>query len=115
MDKSAKRKLTENQVVFRQVNSIGKEFVLEAGRGKIYDKQPLYFYCECSDLKCHERIMLTAEKYDKVRKNNKQFVIKPGHQIPEIENVVLEENKYFVVEKIQNPPGFQKIDPRQLN
>lgn len=57
--------------------------------------------CECSDDTCSERIMLTPEEYEALRGNPRRFAVAPGedHVFPEIEAVVEENERYWVVEK----------------
>lgn len=104
----------ENEVIFRKANEgvtknvastktiakeeSQKEFV------KGIDNLALLFYCECADEKCRERISLTPKEYTEQHRNSSQFILIPGHHIPEIERIIFEGDKYIVVEKYMTPP-----------
>lgn len=114
MNKLSERRLAENEVIFRQINSEIKEFVIEDALSSTYAKQPLRFYCECSNMDCRERIEITADEYDSLHKDTKHFVLRAAHFTPEIERVVKETDKYIVVEKYNMPPVPEEIDPKRF-
>ena len=59
------------------------------------------FMCECADDSCFEHVSLTSEEYSSVRKMGPvYFVLKPGHEVPDIGRVVGgEADRYEIVEK----------------
>ncbi|TMK40888.1 MAG: hypothetical protein E6G56_05700 [Actinobacteria bacterium] len=57
------------------------------------------FYCECGDLLCTARVGLTLDEYLAVRSDRRRFLIVPGHQVDEVEQVVERHDGYWVVEK----------------
>ena len=61
------------------------------------------FTCECSNENCTEVIGMPLREYERVRQNDRQFLVKPGHQQTDIEKVV-EYSGYLVVEKHFDPP-----------
>ena len=63
----------------------------------------LLFYCECADIKCHERIPMTLETYNDVHQNKKAFVIIAGHDVDAIERVAGKTPDYWIVEKFVEP------------
>jgi hypothetical protein len=108
----SKRRMAENQVVFRKHNEKVQKSIdelnavaAEEGTKAIHldDDIPLYFYCECSDENCRERIKVTLKDYNKIHRARDRFVIMPGHNVPEIENVTKEKSKYWVVTKHEVP------------
>lgn len=113
MNSSYKRKLVENEVMFREYNQrVGNGFSeLEAIASE--DQQTellkridfnLQFYCECADEKCTDRISLKPSTYEKLHKNRSRFIIAPGHIVDEIEHRVKSTAGYEVVEKNITPP-----------
>jgi hypothetical protein len=54
-------------------------------------------------------------KYEAVRANPRRFAIVPGHEIPEVEDVVARNDRYIVVAKTQAPEAeiVQNTDPRR--
>jgi hypothetical protein len=93
MDELTKRRLAHNEQLFREINE-AREHVSDAP-----DETPLGFVCECSDRECTARIALTAADYQRIRKSPDRFIVRPGHEITEIERVVEERAGFDVVEK----------------
>ncbi len=104
------RRVGINETLFREVNERVRE--LEEGFGT--PSGPLYFVCECGDAECTERIALTKQEYEDVRARGNHFALVPGHQIPQVERVVGETERYLVVEKHPGPPSrlAEERDPR---
>jgi hypothetical protein len=108
------RRLTDNEAVFRQLN----EYI---HRGKKADNNSVQkqnnlqeFICECSDELCDKRIKLRLRDFEEIHKVRNRFVIAPGHEVPEIESMLLTQAGYSIVEKIyqpsENPLSLHKTD-----
>lgn len=63
------------------------------------DADLLHFKCECSDEDCDARIPIKLSEYQQIHQNRHAFIIKPKHQVNEIEKVILTKDTYSVVEK----------------
>lgn len=84
-----------NEALFREVNEQAERL----GRNwQQPDEVPL-FVCECADDRCTERIAVPAVVYREVRSNPRQFLLRPGHEQPEIEEVREATDAYVIVEK----------------
>lgn len=59
----------------------------------------LQFKCECSDENCTVRIALPLTKYQKIHKDRSTFIVKPNHQVKEIEKVLKKTATYSIVKK----------------
>jgi hypothetical protein len=114
MDKLSKRRLAENEVIFRQINTEIKEFVLEDSADSAFADKPLRFYCECSNMDCRERIVMTAQEYERLHDDEMNFIVRPGHAMPEVENEVKKDGGYVVVKKMDLPPAPEDIDPKRF-
>ena len=55
---------------------------------------------------------LELGEYENVRSQSKRFLITPGHEIPEIEVVVWECERYYLVRKINGAAHAERTDPR---
>lgn len=108
VDNFSERRLAENEVFFREANqNISKGFkelkdIANEEGDEEWAKnadEPINFYCECSNIKCRERIGLKPSEYENIHKNSSQFAVLPGHNIPEIERIVNSSENYLVVEK----------------
>lgn len=62
--------------------------------------EPIAFFCECSDLACRARIHLVPQRFERIHADPEQFVLTPGHERPDIETVVDQEDDYLIVRKI---------------
>jgi hypothetical protein len=98
-------RLALNQVVFREANEHLLE-LLGASPGTTE------FLCECSNLECTDAVPLTLLDYERVRSRSNQFVIVPGHEIPEIEQVTSASDSYFLVRKLYGAEYAEQTDPR---
>lgn len=65
---------------------------------------PLHFKCECSDENCAERIAIKLGEYQRIHADRSCFIIKPGHQVTAIEEVIRKEKDYSVVAKYETLP-----------
>ena len=88
-------RLARNEVVFRDIN----ERVDQAATGHGSDSGVYEFFCECSNLDCTLQVPLTFAAYESVRADPTQFVVAPGHDLPEIEEIVERTDTYQVVKK----------------
>ena len=94
MDAREKR-LAQNEAVFRSVN----ERIEDIATSSQPDGHVFEFLCECSNLDCNLLLPLTITEYEAIRKISTLFVVAPGHELPEIETVVLRKDAYQVVAK----------------
>lgn len=109
----SERRLAENQVIFRKSNEQVqknleklRDTAQAEGRESLLPEvdMPLHFFCECSDEKCRQRIILKPSEYKDLHQNTSQFILIPGHNLPELERTLQATDKYIVVEKYKTPP-----------
>jgi hypothetical protein len=101
-----RRRAALNESLSRQVN----ERIGDLAPSAMFPE----FVCECPDLGCRARLPLTIEEYERVRANPNSFVVAAGHEVPELERVIEETDRYLVVAK--RAPGDAvavDLDPRQ--
>jgi hypothetical protein len=115
----------ENEVIFRNRNKAVIDEMAEIKTIARSDKQEhlvedndddeLLFFCECANEKCHERIRLTVHDYKKYHRSSSEFIVLPGHHVPEIERILFDGGAYYVVEKYMTPPKHaDKLNPTPL-
>lgn len=102
MNYSQKRR-AENEVVFKQRNDAIKNIAIKLMAGHDKVDLALQLTCECSDEDCRARISMPISKYENVRMNAREFIIKLGHEHKDIEKVVHHDG-YAIVEKFEKPP-----------
>jgi endonuclease I len=109
----ADRHKADNEAIFRELNQSLQKGVDEANAIAAEEGQepldfdpdaPLHFFCECADENCQARILLSPNTYNEIHNDNRNFTIKPGHQVPKIEDVVTKEHEYWIVTKHEEPP-----------
>ena len=97
-----------NEALFRDVN----ERIAESAERFHADKTE--FVCECADPNCTERVPATLAEYESVRKKSTTFLLAPGHDQPDIEQVVSDRGRFQVVEKTKEVVRRTviRLDPR---
>lgn len=108
----SERRLIENELIVRELNQKVvssltelKELARAHNQASLAPDttQPLHFYCECSDIDCSERIVISPEEYKKIHRHTRNFVVARGHLVPEIEKVIKKMPEYDIVEKNRDP------------
>jgi hypothetical protein len=94
MDRDAQKHLAANESVFREVNE-----GIQRGHWPGDERTPVGFRCECARMGCNAIVTMTATDYERIRANPRWFFVVPGHELPDVENVVESNQGYVVVEK----------------
>jgi hypothetical protein len=108
---SREERIGLNEAVFREVNEriegLAETFQLAS--------QPLDLVCECGDASCLQRISMTHGEYEQLRSESHQFAVYPGHEAPEVEEVLERRPGYDVVKKDEGLPELiaERTDPRK--
>jgi hypothetical protein len=92
MDERLQRQ-ARNEATFRATN---REI---EGISKALGDTNLEVICECGQEDCVATIEVAADVYDSVHRERDRFIVTPGHEDPEIENVVERAERYVVVDK----------------
>ena len=92
---SGQESLVENQQRFRRAN----ERLYGAVSQMVDGDRPVPFLCECADASCMAPVHLSLTQYRGVRSDDSRFVIVPGHATIDGEGVVIENERYTIVEK----------------
>lgn len=102
----------ENETTFRDMN----EWTQEANDARDRVSRPMEIYlCECSDRRCTEPISLTRAEYEAVRAFPVRFAIALNHENPEIDRVLVENDRFAIVEKFYGVGAriARATDPRR--
>jgi hypothetical protein len=99
-----------NEAVFRDVN----ERIEDLAETFELDEHILDLICECGDAKCMQRITMTQGEYEQVRKVSTHFAVFPGHEEPDVEEIVDRRRGYDIVRKHEGTPAAiaEQTDPR---
>ena len=109
MERQRPERVAENEAIFRFVNE-----AIAQGHAS-YDLKGLQEYmCECGDARCTERLLLASDEYERIRANPLWFFVVSGHDVPEVEEVVEEADRYTIVEKFGVAAHIaEERDPRR--
>ena len=108
MDARAKR-IADNESRFRDINERLRTDLEAVGD----DPAPVHFVCECGRIDCAEAVPLTLPEYEAVRSDALTFLVVPGHQVPDVEDVVGLNERFATVRK--HPESADRVratDPR---
>ena len=84
-----------NEAIFRNVNE-----QIEGISKALSDlTQTMDVVCECADITCADRILVTVRAYERVRADPVLFIVLPGHEQLDVEEVVGNYDTYRVVRK----------------
>jgi hypothetical protein len=101
-------RIAETEALFRDVN----EQIAETAER--FDVGTADFYCECSEVACHERLEVPLEDYEEVRSESTHFIVSPGHEDERVERVLAQRDRYAVVDKVHHIVAaiVARLDPR---
>ena len=96
-----KRRIGENEAVFRSVNEQVRSLTgtLSSSNGT------MKVVCECGARSCTEQFEIEGGAYADVRADPTLFVVKPGHDLPETETVVAKNEIFWTVRKDPGIPA----------
>ena len=107
MDEREQR-LAQNEALFREVNER-----VDAIAHKLGPNVPYEFLCECANADCTFRVTLPTSIYEAVRSDPTQFVTLPNHFTPEVEELIVQEETYWIVRKTGEAAEYvERLDPR---
>jgi hypothetical protein len=112
--RSLRERLTRqarNEALFREVN----ERIAQLGeRAQAYSPDgTVDFMCECGDDGgCGQRVRVPVDVYERVRAQDDRFLVRPGHETPELEHAIEWTDDYVVVDKIPEAEPYVADDPR---
>jgi hypothetical protein len=88
-----------NQSLYRSINETLLQLNQTFAEAGLANSE---WICECADTDCTVRIAASLPEYQTVRSNPRAFIIAQGHLYPEVERVLSANDRYMVVEKIDN-------------
>ena len=110
-DGSRDERLAKNEALFRDLN---ERIERAAGSGNP-STDKFGFVCECANDTCFDLIHLSIYEYERLRGNPLRFMVVPGHEMPEIEEIVEENEGYLFIKKTGTGATVASdSDPRRL-
>ena len=81
--------------------------------GQLRDEDRALFRCECGVESCTAALWVPLGLYERVRADPMLFLIRPGHDLPDVESVVERGDGYAVVRKHEDVrPVAEASNPR---
>lgn len=110
-DEERARQIGENEAVFRVVN----ERIEGLNRAFARLTETMDLVCECGDLTCTERIVVSVPDYERIRSDSRTFVVVPGHEMPDVETVIEQGDGWAILRKDEEFPAdlARDTDPRR--
>ena len=103
------QRVASNEAIFRAANERMADWEERHTRSATE-----IYYCECADLECRDRVELSKEDYERARANARHFVVVPGHELPDIETVIHENDGWSIIEKPDEVADIvEATDPRR--
>jgi hypothetical protein len=100
-----------NEALFREVNERIAE--LGASAQAWSPEGGIAFMCECGvEGGCGERVLVPVAVYEQVRAQDDRFIVRPGHETPELEHAVEWTDEYVIVDKVAAAEWIVADDPR---
>jgi hypothetical protein len=97
----------KNEDLYREVN----ERIEEISEGH----EVLEVLCECADAACRDGLVVRRGEYEAVRAEGARFVVVPGHHDQQVERVIEQTERYWIVEKVgEAADEAERLDPRSI-
>ena len=84
-----------NQATFREVN----EQLENLASTFQFVSEKSVFICECADMTCAEQVEMTLAEYEGMRAHPNRFVVLPGHEVSDVEEIVFRSEGFLLVSK----------------
>ena len=103
-------RIGQNEALFREVN----ERIERVSETLQVTTERLAILCECGNAECVERLNVSLPEYERVRAESTLFFVRPGHELPDVEDVVEQRGEYDVVRKKPGPAAdlARELDER---
>ena len=106
------QRVGRNEATFRHVN----ERIEEINRSFALLTETMSVVCECGDATCVEQVAVGVAEYERVRSDPARFILAPGHEKPDVEEIVEQADAYIVIAKLPGEPEriAKETDPRRM-
>ena len=96
-DDLRRERLVKNELAFRDYND--RRVAVEE---HAIIAEPAPWVCECGDSDCIRALEATVEEFEAAHSAPDRFIVVPGHVYPDVERVVQQHDRYWIVEKFDN-------------
>jgi hypothetical protein len=92
-EETRRARIAANESVFRSLN----EKIEDLNRAFSLATESMSIVCECGDMNCVEQLDVDLATYEHVRSDPTWFVIAPGHEIADVEDIVARHDTFDIV------------------
>jgi hypothetical protein len=92
-EEERRKRLATNESLFRTVN----EKIEDVSRTFGAVTESMSVVCECGDLNCAAQLEIGLSDYEHVRSDPTWFVVVPGHEIPDVEEIIAHHDGFDIV------------------
>ena len=112
MDQDRRDRLARNESLFRSINED-----LERGLHtvRLDDRELSGFVCECSRRDCSDLVHIELAQYEEIRSDPRRFLVAPGHELIEVEDVVAGGENFRIVQKHDDVAAIVEADDPRRN
>ena len=111
MSHSREERLARNEASFRSLN----EALGASVHARLSGTESALpgFVCECGNSECVDIVQVELPVYEEVRRDPCLFLVHPGHEALDVEDVVRRESRYVIVRKHEDVADVVRAtDPR---
>lgn len=112
-EEQRRARIAANEALYRTVNERLEE--LNEALTSVAGDGSMVIVCECGDVQCAEQIEVSVDTYESVRADPTLFIIVPGHEIADVEDIVTHGDSFDIVckHKGQGERVARETDPRR--
>ena len=92
-------RIVRNEILFREVNEQVESLSTASSPGQSFPA-----VCECGSGECSDVIRIDWADYEAVRAHAERFLVTPGHEIEEVEDLIEQHDTFSVVAKKPGAP-----------
>ena len=96
-----KRRIGENEAIFRSVNEQVRGLTATLSTAA----ETMKIVCECGARSCTDQFAIDTATYAETRRDPTLFLIRPGHDLPETETVIAKNDVFWTVRKDPGVPA----------
>ena len=101
-------RIAKNEAITREINEGIEDAMTSLSDGYVR------MMCECGRPDCELLIAISVAEYEEARQDGRRFVVVKDHVLPDVERLVVETDRFVVVEKLEGTPAevAEEEDPR---
>jgi len=105
------RRIGRNEALFREVN----ERIERVTQTLHATAETISILCECGNESCSEQLQISLVDYERIRSDATLFFVCSGHEIPDVEDIVEQQDAFDVVRKKEGSGAeiARELDPRE--